>query len=70
MIKQLNWRNIAGKFIACLRDERGAVMAEYLIVSGVTIPLACYLFHPDNGFYQAARDQYNLTALFLTFPGP
>ena len=70
IIRQLNWRNICGKFRECLRDERGIAMTEYLLVSGIMIPLAIYLFHPDNGFYQTARDQYNLTSVMLMFPGP
>ena len=45
-------------------------MAEYLVVTGVALPLAIYLFHPDNGFYKAARDQYELTTLLLRWPGP
>lgn len=67
---QLSFRNIKGKFIACMRDDRGAVMAEYLIVTGTVLPLIFYLFHPDNGFYKAARDQYELTTLMLMWPGP
>jgi hypothetical protein len=70
MIKQFNWRNIIAKFIACLRDERGVAMAEYLIVCSVTLPAAFYLFDPNNGIYWAARNQYTLTTTILMFPGP
>jgi hypothetical protein len=71
MIKQFNWRGIAATFIACMRDERGVAMTEYLIVNMyVTLPAAFYLYYPDNGFYWAARNQYNLTTLLLLFPGP
>lgn len=69
-IRQLNWRNVWVKFGECVDDERGVAMTEYLLVSGIMIPLAIYLFHPDNGFYQSARDQYNLTSAMLMFPGP
>lgn len=68
--EQFNLRNIFSKFGECLRDERGSAMTEYLLITGIIIPLAIYLFHPDNGFYQSARDQYNLTSLLLMFPGP
>jgi len=68
--EQLSVRNLANRLIQCLRDERGTAMTEYLIVTAIMVPLACYLFHPDNGFYKGARDQYELTALLLIFPGP
>ena len=53
-----------------MRDERGIAMTEYLIITGIMVPAIAYLFHPDNGFYSAARNQYDLTTLVLTFPGP
>ncbi len=65
-----SFRSIAAKFIACMRDERGATTAEYLIVTGTVLPLVFYLFHPDNGFYKSARDQYELTTTLLMFPAP
>ena len=65
-----NWRNIGKRFRECLRDERGVAMTEYLIVTCVTLPLVFILFHPDNGFYKAARDQYDLTTLLLVLPCP
>lgn len=67
---QFNLRNIYSKLGECLRDERGAAMTEYLLIAAITVPLAIYLFHPDNGFYQSVRDQYNLTSLLLMYPGP
>jgi len=70
MIKHFNWRNNAAKFIACMRDERGVAMTEYLMVTGIMIPLAAYLFNPDNGFYQEFRSEYNLTTTLLMYPGP
>jgi hypothetical protein len=63
-------RTIGRKLLECLRDERGIAMTEYLIVTGVTLPMVFYLFHPDNGFYNAARQQFDTTTLLLTFPGP
>ena len=70
IVQQLNWRNLKARFMDCLRDERGAVMEEYAIITGSTVPLACFLYHPDNGFYKAAHDQHYLTTLLLMFPGP
>jgi Flp pilus assembly pilin Flp len=71
MNRQFSWRNVALKFVECLRDERGIAMTEYLIiVTFVVLPAVFYLFNPDNGFYQAVRNQYNLTTLLLVFPGP
>jgi hypothetical protein len=63
-------RTILGKLAECLRDERGIAMTEYLILTGITLPAAFYLFHPDNGFYKAAREQFDATTLLLMFPGP
>ena len=53
-----------------MRDERGAVMTEYLLVTGIMVPVAAYLFHPDNGFYQNMRAQYDLTSYLLQYFGP
>jgi hypothetical protein len=68
--KLLSWRNLRAKFVECMRDERGIAMTEYLIITGIMVPAAYYLFYPDNGFYSAARSQYNTTTLLLMFPGP
>jgi hypothetical protein len=65
-----SWRNLRAKLAECFRDERGIAMTEYLIITGIMVPAIFYLIHPDNGFYSAARDQFNLTTLILTFPGP
>jgi hypothetical protein len=70
MKKHFNWRNLAAKFAQCMRDDRGIAMTEYLLITGIMLPAAFYLFHPDNGFYQGQRDQYDLTTLLLIFPGP
>jgi hypothetical protein len=70
MGRRFTFSRIMHKFAECLGDDRGQAMTEYLLVVGIMVPLACYLFHPDNGFYKAARDQYNLTTLLLMFPGP
>ena len=64
------WREVATKFIQCVRDDRGVAMTEYLIVTSVTVPLVFYLFHPDNGLFKTARDQYELTTWLLIWPGP
>ena len=61
---------IGAKFRECLRDERGIALTEYLLLNVITLPMTFYLFHPDNGFYKMARDQYDATILLLTFPGP
>ena len=63
-------RSLGAKFRACLKDDRGQAMTEYLIVVGVVLPIACHLYQPDNGLYKALRDQYDLTSLLLLFPGP
>ena len=63
-------RTICSKLVECLRDDRGIAMTEYLLITGITLPMVFYLFHPDNGFYNAARQQYDMTTLLLTFPGP
>jgi len=68
--KLFSWRNLRAKFAECIRDERGIAMTEYLLITGIMVPAVVYLFHPDNGFYSAARAQFNLTSLILTFPGP
>jgi hypothetical protein len=70
IIRPLKWPNILTKFRECARDERGTAMTEYILISAVTAMLAIYLFHPDNGFYEGAREQYELTSITLMFPGP
>jgi hypothetical protein len=71
MNSRFNWRKVAVKFVECMRDERGTAMTEYIIISAfITLPAIFYLFNPDNGFYKAARDQYELTTTLLIFPGP
>jgi len=63
-------KHVVAKFLECLWDDRGVAMTEYLIITGIMIPAALYLFHPDNGFYKASRDQYDVTVLLLMLPGP
>lgn len=65
-----SWRNLRAKFVECMRDERGVAMTEYLLITGIMVPAAYYLFYPDNGFYSSARSQYETTKLLLLFPGP
>jgi hypothetical protein len=62
--------SLTAKFLDCVRDERGTAMTEYLLITGIMVPLAAYLFHPDNGLYQAVRTQYDVTASLLTYLGP
>ena len=69
-IKKFSSRHVWLKFIKCLRDDRGSAMAEYLLISGIMIPLAAYLFHPDGGYYQELRMEYNVTTTLLMYPGP
>ena len=68
--RQNNWRYLLAKFGECIRDERGVAMTEYLLICGITVPLTAYLFHPNNGFYQAARQQHDVTTLMLMLLGP
>jgi hypothetical protein len=70
MVRRLSWRWIWTQWRACLRDDRGVAMTEYLLVTLVTLPLVFILFHPDNGFYHAAREQYELTRLLVILPMP
>ncbi|MBI3869699.1 MAG: hypothetical protein HY299_14345 [Verrucomicrobia bacterium] len=49
-------------------DEEGQVMAEYTITFLVTVPLTCFFFHPDNGLFSAARQQFDLTVFVLSLP--
>ena len=68
--KQFNARNLAAIFLKCLQDERGIAMSEYLIVTAIMVMLSIFLFNPDNGLYQALRNQYNVTTTLLGYPGP
>lgn len=53
-----------------LRDNRGQAMAEYVILTSVTVALAAWLYFPDNGIYQGMRHIFNKTTLVLGWPGP
>jgi len=68
--KLFHWQNLRLKFAECIRDESGAAMVEYLLITGIMVPAAMFLFYPDNGFYEAARNQFNLTSIALINPGP
>ncbi len=70
MNRRHNRPSLTAKFVECLHDDRGAVMVEYLLITAIMVPLICYLFHPDNGFYKGQRDQFDLTAIVLELPGP
>lgn len=50
------------------QDESGLVMAEYTTTFLATVPLTCFFLHPDNGLYEAARQQFEWTAFALTLP--
>ncbi|MEI8120847.1 MAG: hypothetical protein WCI20_02255 [bacterium] len=52
------------------RAKRGQAITEYVVLLGITVPLVIWLFHPDNEFYTAIRDQYNLITVLLLYPGP
>jgi len=45
-------------------------MAEYVILTSVTVALAAWLYFPDNGIYQGMRHIFNKTTLVLGWPGP
>ena len=45
-------------------------MTEYLLITGIMVPLAAYLFYPDNNMYQDMRSQYQLTTTLVTYLGP
>jgi hypothetical protein len=70
MNKRFKLRDLGGKLLQCVADERGTAMTEYLLITGIMVPLAAFLFYPDNGFYLGVRNQYDLTTLLLKFPGP
>ena len=62
--------DVATKLQECWQDDRGVALTEYVILNMAMLPAVFWLFHPDNGLYQAMRDQYDLTTLLLVFPGP
>ena len=71
MIKRpFAWHTVFVKFKECLRDERGSAMTEYLLISGIMIPIAAYLFSPDTGFCREFRTEYDLPTTLLMYPGP
>ena len=70
LVRRLSWQRVWSQWRACLRDDRGVAMTEYLIITLVTLPLVFILFHPDNGFYHAAREQFELTRLLVILPMP
>lgn len=64
------WAAVCKRFEECIRDDKGTAMTEYLLITMALQPAVFFLFHPHNGLYKAVRDQYDLTTLFLMFPGP
>lgn len=65
--RSAGFRGLVGRLC---RDDRGTAIPEYAILALITVPLIIILFHPDNGFYGSARDQFDLTMELLQFPGP
>jgi hypothetical protein len=63
-------KTLVEKLRACLRDDSAQALTEYVLLMLVVCTFAFWLYHPDNGFYKAARDRYELTTLLLTLPGP
>lgn len=53
-----------------LRDDSGQAMTEYAVLMLVICTLCFWLYHPDNGFYFAAKLHFDTTALMLAMPGP
>ncbi|MEI6219342.1 MAG: hypothetical protein WCP86_10610 [bacterium] len=53
-----------------LRDERAQALTEYVILMFVISTVCFWLYHPDNGIFQAFRARYDMTALMLSLPGP
>lgn len=70
MSSKISPGNVAAKLVECMRDERGVAMTEYLLITGIMVPVAAFLFSPDNGWYQAMRIQYDLTTGLLQYFGP
>jgi hypothetical protein len=64
------WQLIFVKLKECVQDERGSAMTEYLLISGIMIPIAAYLFSPDTGFCKEFREEYDATTFVLMYPGP
>jgi hypothetical protein len=58
------------RLMALIRDERGTAMTEYLLVSGIMVLVAVWLFDPSNPFFQVFRSQYDTTMTLLQYPGP
>lgn len=55
---------------ALVHDCGGQAMTEYVILTAVMVVLAAYLYHPDNGIYQAFRVRYDRTVEVIAKPGP
>ena len=70
LMKKFGPSRLIAKFAECLRDERGVAMTEYLLITGIMVPIAAYLFHPDNGLFQDMRTQYDMTMGLLQYLGP
>ena len=53
-----------------LRDERGQGMTEYVILSGVLVMVAAYLWYPDNKIFYNIRKLFDSTSLVTSMDGP
>lgn len=45
-------------------------MTEYILLTSITVALAAYLYHPDNGVFQGFRHTYDKTKLIAGWFGP
>ena len=68
--RPLTLRSVAKAFAACLKDERGQAMTEYVYMMLILMTASFWLYHPDNGLYKAMRDRYDRTTTLLMLPGP
>ena len=52
------------------RDEGAQAMTEYVILAGVMVVIAAYLYYPDNIIYQGFRLRYDRTVEVIAHPSP
>ena len=45
-------------------------MTEYVILAGVMVAVAAYLYYQDNGIFQGIRRTYDKTSIIMRLPGP
>ena len=61
---------LSGRIQSFVKDDRGQVMAEYLIVSLPGFIIAAFLYYPGNGLYAVLRCRFDIAYWLLTLPGP